>query len=232
MAEDYYRILQVDPDAHPEVIRAAFRALLRAVGKHPDRGGATAETQAIIEAWEVLRDPDRRRAYDQWRRAHSAAPAPAALPPRALQWITGSLRDHRRTAAAPFAAHFDAVLRGPAPLGGILPFPSLLYVKAAALGSPAAWPTIFTLWRAVRLARSGGWPYADTILLVAAGRDDLGPFLAEAARPRTRPSLNRCVLAVLTYPPPAIHVPAGARITRVLARLDAAARAQRGGSEP
>jgi hypothetical protein len=81
---------------------------------------------------------------------------------------------------------------------------------------------LFTLWRAVRLARSGGWPYGDAILAVGAPSDRLEAFLDLAARPRTRATLNRCHLVVCTFPPPAIHLPGGARPSGVLRRLQAA----------
>ncbi|NLD73052.1 MAG: DnaJ domain-containing protein [Chloroflexi bacterium] len=61
----YYRVLQVDPEAEPEVIQSAFRRLARKyhpdVNKSPD---AVRRMQEINEAYEVLRDPSRRRAYD------------------------------------------------------------------------------------------------------------------------------------------------------------------------
>ncbi len=56
-------------EAEPEVIERAYRALVRKY--HPDRTApeATAEAtrrmQAINEAYEVLRDPAKRRAYDR-----------------------------------------------------------------------------------------------------------------------------------------------------------------------
>jgi DnaJ-class molecular chaperone len=65
---DHYRTLQVTRDAEPEVIERAYKALSRKY--HPDRrpegerGRATREMQAINEAYSVLRDPKKRRAYD------------------------------------------------------------------------------------------------------------------------------------------------------------------------
>jgi hypothetical protein len=211
---DYYRLLHVDPSAPPAVIRAAYRALLVAVGKHPDRGGDAAETRLIIEAYQTLIDPDRRRLYDRWAKAHAARPTAVGLPSGAAAWIRGALAGWEPAGAVPFAPHFDLVLRPRRWL------PSLLYVKAASLASRRGWPTLFTLWRAVRLARSGSWPYRDVLLVVAAESDLLPDFQHEAARPRTRGSLNRCDLVVCTFPPPALHAapsPAG-----VVRRLQAA----------
>ena len=65
--KDYYRILEVIPEASPEVIRAAFRALM--LKYHPDVKGDTEKTMLIAEAEEVLSDPDKKRDYDNLRRA-------------------------------------------------------------------------------------------------------------------------------------------------------------------
>jgi hypothetical protein len=84
--DDYYRILQVDPAAHPEVVRSAYRTLLRVLAKHPDLGGSHTEASTIIEAYRTLSDVRRRLAYDHWLRAHSRpaslrGPAAAAARP-------------------------------------------------------------------------------------------------------------------------------------------------------
>jgi curved DNA-binding protein CbpA len=60
-----YTLLQVLPEADPAVIEAAYKALMKK--HHPDRlGGVDAERRAaeISHAFNVLRDPDRRAAYD------------------------------------------------------------------------------------------------------------------------------------------------------------------------
>jgi len=62
---NYYRILQVQPDAPFEVIRASYRALMRELRLHPDLGGSTSDASFINEAYETLSDPDRRAAYDK-----------------------------------------------------------------------------------------------------------------------------------------------------------------------
>jgi curved DNA-binding protein CbpA len=59
---DYYRTLQVDPEANPLVVQAAYRVLAQIF--HPDVSGDDAEMKRINAAWEVLRDPVRRRQYD------------------------------------------------------------------------------------------------------------------------------------------------------------------------
>ncbi|HZC33519.1 MAG TPA: J domain-containing protein [Candidatus Bathyarchaeia archaeon] len=72
---DAYKTLQVDPEAEDEVIQAAYRRLARKY--HPDVSGPGPESAgrmaAINKAWETLRDPVRRRAYDRERRAAGRA---------------------------------------------------------------------------------------------------------------------------------------------------------------
>ena len=85
---NHYRTLGVDPQAETVVIRSAYLALIRRY--HPDRGGDEADAaraQAVTAAWEVLRDPERRAAYDETRQARfepdSAGGALAIRPSRA-----------------------------------------------------------------------------------------------------------------------------------------------------
>ncbi len=65
---DHYAALQVAPTAEAVVIEAAYRQLARLT--HPDLNAAPdahARTQALNEAYAVLRDPARRAAYDAQR---------------------------------------------------------------------------------------------------------------------------------------------------------------------
>lgn len=62
---NYYRLLQVQPDAPFEIIRASFRAMMRELKRHPDLGGPTAEAALLNQAYEVLSDSERREAYDR-----------------------------------------------------------------------------------------------------------------------------------------------------------------------
>ncbi len=76
---DAYKTLQVDSEADPEVIQAAYRRLAQKF--HPDVAPgpeAAARMAAINRAWAVLRDPESRAAYDAERAAF--VPAPAAPP--------------------------------------------------------------------------------------------------------------------------------------------------------
>jgi curved DNA-binding protein CbpA len=62
---NYYRILQVQPDAPPEIIHASYRTMMRELKRHPDLGGSVSEASLINEAYETLSDPVRRAAYDE-----------------------------------------------------------------------------------------------------------------------------------------------------------------------
>ncbi len=78
--KDYYRVLQVSQNATPDEIKQAYRRLARQY--HPDvNPDARAEERLkeINEAYEVLSDPDARRAYDRERRGvriHRRTPTP------------------------------------------------------------------------------------------------------------------------------------------------------------
>lgn len=59
----HYDVLGVSRSAPLEVISAAYKAL--AAKHHPDKGGKPEIMQRINRAYEVLKDPDKRRAYDR-----------------------------------------------------------------------------------------------------------------------------------------------------------------------
>lgn len=66
MEPDAYRVLQVNPQAEQEVVEAAFRRLAHKY--HPDVNPApeaVAQMTQIVAAYELVRDPDRRAAYDR-----------------------------------------------------------------------------------------------------------------------------------------------------------------------
>jgi curved DNA-binding protein CbpA len=84
---NYYRILQVQPDAHEAVIRTAYRTLMQKLRLHPDLGGDGATAALINDAYAVLSDPARRAAYDAHLgrdrgRGTRPEPAPALRPGR------------------------------------------------------------------------------------------------------------------------------------------------------
>jgi Ca-activated chloride channel family protein len=75
---DYYQLLEVSPFASQEEIESAYRRLVKEY--HPDvlRAFKTAFLfRQLQEAYEVLRDPERRRRYDEWLRAKGLYPEKA-----------------------------------------------------------------------------------------------------------------------------------------------------------
>ena len=64
---DYYETLGVGKDASADEIKKAFRRA--AVEHHPDRGGDESKFKEINEAYEVLKDTDKRKRYDQFGHA-------------------------------------------------------------------------------------------------------------------------------------------------------------------
>jgi hypothetical protein len=62
---NYYRLLQVQPDAPIEVIRASYRTLMRELKQHPDLGGSSAHAALLNEAYRTLNNPTLRTEYDR-----------------------------------------------------------------------------------------------------------------------------------------------------------------------
>lgn len=61
---DYYEVLHVSRDAPSEIIRGSYRTLMQRLKNHPDLGGDPAIAAGINEAYAVLKDAERRAAYD------------------------------------------------------------------------------------------------------------------------------------------------------------------------
>jgi curved DNA-binding protein len=79
--KDYYKIMGVDRKATPEEIKRAYRKLARKY--HPDvskEKHAEAKFKELGEAYEVLKDPKKRAAYDQigqnWQEGQTFTPPP------------------------------------------------------------------------------------------------------------------------------------------------------------
>jgi len=80
---DPYTVLGVSVLADVEQIRSAYRALARSLhpDANPDDATAAARFAEVTEAYELLRDPARRRAYDLSVAVHRG-PRPARTAPR------------------------------------------------------------------------------------------------------------------------------------------------------
>lgn len=79
--KDYYKILGLSRDAKPEDIKRAYRTLARKY--HPDvstEKDAEARFKEVGEAYAVLKDPEKRKAYDQfgmdWEAGQDFKPPP------------------------------------------------------------------------------------------------------------------------------------------------------------
>ena len=59
---NYYDVLGLEPTCSPKDIQSAYRT--KAKQHHPDSGGDVDTFHAVAEAYEVLKDPHKRAAFD------------------------------------------------------------------------------------------------------------------------------------------------------------------------
>ena len=91
-ARDFYQVLGVGRGADEKEIKRAFRRLARKY--HPDANPNNKEAERkfkeISEAYETLRDPEKRAQYDRFGRAGAGVPPPGAGPFASgpFQWET------------------------------------------------------------------------------------------------------------------------------------------------
>lgn len=120
--KDYYKVIGVAPQATADQLKAAYRTLARKL--HPDvnkEAGAEKRFTDLGEAHEVLKDPERRAAYDQlraagWREGQEMDPPPAA---RGAQGARRTTRTGGTESgnAAQFSDFFESLF-GPQASGG------------------------------------------------------------------------------------------------------------------
>ncbi len=111
--KDYYRTLGIARDAKPDAIKRAYQRLARKyhpdVNREPD---AEERFKDVAEAYEVLKDPERRAAYDQfgadWEAGQNFRPPP--------DWEAGAGFARRGHAAAGgFSDFFESLFGAAAP---------------------------------------------------------------------------------------------------------------------
>src|SRR5260370_36503266 len=78
-AVNYYDLLQINPQAELETIERVYRIL--AARYHPDNQetGDSERFRLLSEAYQVLRDPVRRKEYDRQSEVSPAGPLPVFL---------------------------------------------------------------------------------------------------------------------------------------------------------
>src|ERR1700752_4922145 len=68
---DYYELLECERTADDATLKSAYRKL--AMQYHPDKNGGCKDSEgkfkAVSEAYDVLRDPQKRAAYDRYGHA-------------------------------------------------------------------------------------------------------------------------------------------------------------------
>jgi curved DNA-binding protein len=115
--KDYYQVMGVPRTASQDEIKRAYRKLARKyhpdVSKEPD---AEAKFKELQEAHEVLKDPEKRAAYDQlgadWRQGQDFRP-----PPDWGQDFEFSPRDAGPAAGAEFSDFFSELFGARSPFG-------------------------------------------------------------------------------------------------------------------
>src|SRR5687768_9167363 len=125
--KDYYQTLGVEPGAGDAEIKTAYRRLARKY--HPDvskEAGAEDKFKAVNEAYEALRDPQKRAAYDQLR-AQGYRPGEDIRPPPGGFGGYGTGPD------------FEEIFAGGGAGGGFSDFFESLFGRARA-GGPGARP--------------------------------------------------------------------------------------------
>ncbi|MDO9219985.1 MAG: DnaJ domain-containing protein, partial [Thiobacillus sp.] len=90
--QDHYGKLGVSPAAAPDLIKLAYRK--KAAFYHPDKNSAEDAAfrfREVQDAYEVLSDPERRKAYDEYRQRSLIDDPVAVAQEMAAKYIQGIL---------------------------------------------------------------------------------------------------------------------------------------------
>ena len=189
--KDYYEILGVEPSAGEAEIKTAYRRLARKY--HPDvskEAGAEEKFKAVNEAYEALRDPQKRAAYDQLR-ARGYRPGDEVQPPPGGFGM-----------AAPGGFDFDEIFAGGGAGGGFSDFFEELFGGAARGGWRPARARAAAARRHARQARGAAGSRSTTAAACASAstastldvrmpkgiKPGPGDPARRAGRPRRRPA--------------------------------------------
>ena len=106
---DYYDILEVSPTATTAEIKRSYRRLARL--HHPDLNTQALDThiKRLNEAYEILRDPLKRAAYDEQRAAQKRMAAAQAAQQR---WQEQAKREPEMTWVEGFAGFVKELKKG------------------------------------------------------------------------------------------------------------------------
>lgn len=110
--KDYYKIMGLQPSASTDEIKRAYRTLARKY--HPDvskESNAEERFKEVGEAYEVLKDPEKRKAYDQLKQGGFRG-GQEFTPPPGWQYQRGSNQGFTEEDAAGFSDFFESLFGG------------------------------------------------------------------------------------------------------------------------
>jgi curved DNA-binding protein len=117
--KDYYAVLGVSQTASREEIQRAFHKLARQY--HPDvnkEPGAEEKFKEINEAYEVLKDPDKRAKYDRYGTAWRASQERGGTPPPGYEDVWVDLSGETGEVFTGFSRFFDQLFGAAGQRGG------------------------------------------------------------------------------------------------------------------